>query len=382
MPYCWCLLIPFVCCVEIQSLIVPAPPGERGSFVCETFVSLAASSASGPASSSNSSLPASLIHSPTSVSSLPSHLTAILCLHGGGQTRHTWSGAALELARRLPVVVVTADLRGHGESFWGTDYSLTTYGKDVDYLVQSGGLSEARPLTDNHYTSSSSSAPSSPRRVVLVGASQGGLSIMMSSFAARAAGVVLVDIAPRIERAGCARIVGFMLGTSQRGFANVKEAVEAIAAYQPHREPPLESQVSRHLSWNASEQRYYWRWDPRFITSRCGLADSNQRLSPSEVEGALACFVEQMEEESARLDRAASRITSPCLIVRADQSDVLSQAGVQNLRELLPHADNVDVSNAHHMVVGDAADVFTGTICVWIGKVIAGNTSTTLRSNL
>ena len=37
--------------------------------------------------------------------------------HGGGQTRHSWSGTAVRLAEE-GWYAVTVDLRGHGESDW------------------------------------------------------------------------------------------------------------------------------------------------------------------------------------------------------------------------------------------------------------------------
>ena len=47
----------------------------------------------------------------------------------------------------------------------------------------------------------------------------------------------MVDIAPRIEPEGAARIVSFMRA-HPRGFAGLEEVAEAVAAYNPHRERP------------------------------------------------------------------------------------------------------------------------------------------------
>ncbi len=50
---------------------------------------------------------------------------AVLLLHGGGQTRHSWGGTAKALAKE-GFYAVSADLRGHGESDWDPtgDYSM------------------------------------------------------------------------------------------------------------------------------------------------------------------------------------------------------------------------------------------------------------------
>jgi pimeloyl-ACP methyl ester carboxylesterase len=45
---------------------------------------------------------------------------AVVLLHGGGQTRHSWSGAFQALAR-AGYYTVNIDARGHGESEWSAD---------------------------------------------------------------------------------------------------------------------------------------------------------------------------------------------------------------------------------------------------------------------
>ena len=44
----------------------------------------------------------------------------VLLMHGGGQTRHAWGGAAQTLAAN-GWRAVSLDLRGHGESEWAAD---------------------------------------------------------------------------------------------------------------------------------------------------------------------------------------------------------------------------------------------------------------------
>jgi hypothetical protein len=64
-------------------------------------------------------------------------------------------------------------------------------------------------------------------------------------------------------------------------------------------------------------------------------------------------------------------------LIRADSSDVVSAKSVSDLRSVVPHAESIDVSNAHHMVIADAADVFTGTIVGWMEKAIKKGTEQT-----
>jgi pimeloyl-ACP methyl ester carboxylesterase len=51
-------------------------------------------------------------------------------------------------------------------------------------------------------------------------------------------------------------------------------------------------------------------------------------------------------------------------------SDIVSEAGVQELRRLIPHAEVVDVAGAGHMVAGDANDVFNDAVIDFIERVL------------
>jgi pimeloyl-ACP methyl ester carboxylesterase len=48
-------------------------------------------------------------------------------------------------------------------------------------------------------------------------------------------------------------------------------------------------------------------------------------------------------------------------------SDVLSEEGVRQFRELVPRAEFVDVAGAGHMVAGDKNDVFNEAIVQFLG---------------
>src|SRR5690625_8006947 len=57
---------------------------------------------------------------------------AVVFLHGGGQTRRSWGGAAAAVAAR-GWQAVTVDLRGHGEADWADDgdYRGVSFAGDV-----------------------------------------------------------------------------------------------------------------------------------------------------------------------------------------------------------------------------------------------------------
>ena len=68
----------------------------------------------------------------------------VLLMHGGGQTRHAWGGAARTLAQR-GWYAVSIDLRGHGESDWSPDgaYHLDHFVADLRMVATSF---ETRPI--------------------------------------------------------------------------------------------------------------------------------------------------------------------------------------------------------------------------------------------
>ena len=65
-----------------------------------------------------------------------------------------------------------------------------------------------------------------------------------------------------------------------------------------------------------------------------------------------------MRYERAR--DAAAAITVPTMLVRGQQSHVVSEEGAKELLELIPTAKLIGVTGAGHMVAGDDNDVFSG----------------------
>ena len=171
----------------------------------------------------------------------------VLLLHGGGQTRFAWGSTPQALADR-GWRVYRVDMRGHGESEWPDDgdYSLWAFADDTRALA--------------------ASMPSLP---VLVGASLGGLSSMVAigeSDEPVARGLVLVDVAPTMEDQGKERIGEFMRANAITGFASLDEVADAIAAYNPHRPRPTDLSGLQKNVRLRDDGRWYWHWDPRFMT--------------------------------------------------------------------------------------------------------------------
>lgn len=259
----------------------------------------------------------------------------VLVWHGGGQTRHSW-GTTLTMLGGRGWRACSLDLRGHGDSDWAKDgdYTLDAFAGDV--------LAVARTFA---------TPPA------LVGASLGGISSLAAigehpdERVARA--LVLVDVAPRIEEAGRNRIGEFMMEHMESGFGSLDEVADAIQRYNPHRPRPtnlggLEKNLRRR-----ADGRWYWHWDPAFISGRLG--------GPDETRSSLV--------DPERLQAAARAIRVPTLLVRGRMSDLLSEEGAQELLELVPHAQLVDVAGAGHMVAGDRNDAFNDAVVAFLDAV-------------
>jgi pimeloyl-ACP methyl ester carboxylesterase len=263
----------------------------------------------------------------------PAH-PAVLLIHGGGQTRHSWGGTAAALAAE-GWYAVAYDQRGHGSSDRAPDrdYSKMRFAEDV--IDVAAAVREATGTPP-----------------VLVGASLGGLASLLAEGELApgcAAALVLVDITPRMEPDGVARIAGFMLAKVDEGFTSLQEAADAIAEYQPHRPPPRNLDgLAKNLRLDP-DGRWRWHWDPDFF------------LGPSPL-GA--------DREPGRFEAAARRLSVPTLLVRGRLSDLVSEETARELLELCPHAEFVDVSEAGHMVAGDRNDLFSDAVVRFLHRLL------------
>jgi pimeloyl-ACP methyl ester carboxylesterase len=247
----------------------------------------------------------------------------VILLHGGGQTRHAWSATFQTLAS-AGYRVIAYDSRGHGESSWSPDgiYSFSLRADDLRAIA----ADIVTPLA-------------------LVGASMGGITSMQAINAGlEVSALVLVDIVLRPRREGVQRVRDFM-ASRPRGFATLEEAVDAVAAYNPHRPRPADpSNLLRNLRHRA-DGRLYWHWDPRMVPADVG-----------------ADLVEM--EDIAR----GFKTRSPVMLVRGSDSDVVTDANAGAFLGLVPHAELRSVPGAGHMVVGDSNREFNDAIIDFLGR--------------
>jgi pimeloyl-ACP methyl ester carboxylesterase len=246
--------------------------------------------------------------------------------HGGGQTRHSWDKAELQLAG-AGYRAINYDLRGHGDSGWSPDgdYSIEIRARDLEAIAASA----ARPLA-------------------LVGASLGGITALVAAtHGLDIAALVLVDIVPKMSLAGANRIRSFMAANPD-GFASLEEAADTISAFYPARPRPKDlSGLNKNLRLHG-DGRFRWHWDPAMM--------QDMRGDPSHL--------------LAIMDRADWTDRVPTLLVRGMKSDIVDDDGVEDLRRCVPRLEIADIRGAGHMVAGDRNDEFNAAVIAFLTRVM------------
>src|SRR5262245_42129240 len=235
---------------------------------------------------------------------------AVLFLHGGCLTAHTWD--LICLALRGDYHCLALDQRGHGDSDWpaALEYGAQAHVGDVAGWVDHLGLA----------------------RFVLVGQSMGALNALAYAcrHAGRLAGVVAIDIGAEFRWTdGARRIVDF--STHDTELDSVEAFVGRALAFNPARDPRLLRRSLLHNLHRLPNGRFTWKYDPRPLRD----------------------FVEQVPRRFAEIRAAAHCITCPALVVRGARSDVIDHADAAALAAVLPNGRWVEVDGAGHTVQGD-----------------------------
>lgn len=255
---------------------------------------------------------------------------AVLFMHGGGQTRFSWGRAAQRFADQ-GYYALTLDLRGHGQSQWSPTGSY-----DIQHFVD-----DFNAVLDQ--------LPDNEQLPIVVGASLGGVTALLGVGNAQSPCVshlVLVDVVPKMNEEGKARITGFMRDNIE-GFDSHEHAAEAIARYLPHRPRPKDTSGLKKNLRTGDDGRYYWHWDPEFMSQD---KDINE------------------ESTKRRMEDASRKIAVPVLLVKGALSEIVDEEGLEHLRQLIPHVNVVDVSEAAHMVAGDNNDDFGAVVLQFLSK--------------
>lgn len=264
--------------------------------------------------------------------------TPVLLAHGFGQTRHAWDSTSAALAA-AGYRAIAYDARGHGKSDWNeahTPYCGKQFSDDL--IVVAGELSEPP---------------------VLVATSMGGLCGVMAE--ARWPGLfsamVLVNITPRWDTLGMARILTFMTANTA-GFDSLHNAADAISAYLPQC-PRKSEDALRKLLRQGELGRWYWHWDPRLPTELIG---------------------DDTAQQYAMIVEAAEHIRCPMLLVSDGRSELVTPRTMAESMSLVPHAQHVQIPLASHMLAGDDNPAFTSTVLHYLDSLTTDDAATSLTT--
>jgi len=244
----------------------------------------------------------------------------LLLIHGAAQTAHSWDEVAPDLACDHHVLAI--DQRGHGDSDWapGARYRREDFVADIRAFLDDRGWREA----------------------TLVALSLGGLNSL--AFAAahpdRVRGLVVVDVAPTVARAG-RDAVKSQLAVSD--FATFDEAVERALAFNPRRSRGnIEGRLRHALRQNA-DGRWTYKYDPTIA-------------GPG------------LESDFEELWESVRRVRRPTLLVRGGQSDILAEETVDRFLRELPGSEAAVVPGAGHSVMGDNPQGFLAALRPFLSR--------------
>jgi len=237
----------------------------------------------------------------------------LLLLHGSAQTAHSWDEVAPDLARDHHIIAL--DQRGHGDTDWapGGAYRREDFVEDVGTFLDHRGWPSA----------------------AVMGLSMGGLNAL--AFAAerpeRVHGLVVVDIAPRVERAG-GEAIRAQLTTYE--FASFEEAVDSAHRFNPRRSLENIRDRLQHALRRKPDGRWTYKFDPAIV----------------------ARFREDMEG----LWTDVRRVRCPALLVRGAESPILAAESARRFQDECPGATVAQVPGAGHSVMGDNPSGFLAAV--------------------
>jgi esterase len=231
----------------------------------------------------------------------------IVCVHGYTGSADAFSALARRLEDRYRILAL--DVRGHGESAWSPTGSYR-------YADQAGDLAGfADHLGLEKFT--------------LIGTSMGGIIAMAyaAEHGQRLLGLVINDIGPDAE-AGSQRITQ-MVGSRPDEFATLEDAMAYRRAASPilaARSPEDQRELALGVLRRGAGGKWGWKMDPAYIRQR----------------------VEHGPPARPPLWPALQALACPTLVVWGKESDVLSEAQVLRMVDVLPRGELVSVPGIGH----------------------------------
>jgi esterase len=254
-------------------------------------------------------------------SAKPNAQTLVL-LHGYTGHARSWDAFAEAMSTRYRVLAL--DQRGHGQTQWAppTAYDTSEMVTDLEVFAAALGLTN----------------------FVLLGLSMGGLVSIgyAGTRPARLGKVVIVDIAPEIDVEGLKRIQSGVVRSDV--FASREEAFKRARQDNPI---PPEDQLRHRIDYSLmrrTDGSYTYRYDR-------ALRDPNNPRK-----GIPA-------EEGWRL---VANIDVPALLIRGEQSDILSAAVAARMAAAIPDCRLIEIAGSGHPVPLDKPDEFLAAVSTFL----------------
>jgi len=243
----------------------------------------------------------------------------MLLVHGLQDCTHNWDVFAASMAKDYHVLAL--DHRGHGDSQWSSEaaYKLKDYVDDIIGFIDELNL----------------------RNIVYVGHSAGGRNAMVytASHPDKIKRLVIVDIDPLGFNPESARSVG-----SYQSEPDEWDSVEAVVERLRQRAPQTPAEILRHHALHMTRDlpggRRIWKRDRAMLPVY----------------------------ERPELWSYYQKIKCPTLIVRGEDSAILTSEVAQEMVRVLPGAKLVELKGAGHWCYNDNLTDFEAAVREFLGK--------------
>lgn len=251
---------------------------------------------------------------------------ALVLLHGFQSNAHTWDTFSQAVAETYHVLAL--DQRGHGDTSWapGGDYAPEAFIRDIVGFVDRLELAPA----------------------VLIGHSMGGrhAAMVAADYPSLASKVVIVDTPAELPPDILAMFANQPESDEippPETFESFEEVIASGAAQYPLTPEAELRHANYHNLSRAADGKWRWRWDPALLIRR--------RLN-----------------RSLRMDLYTymQRVQCPALLLRGQESPLLTPEVARKMVRTLPQARLVEIAGAAHTVNADNAPEFNAVTTAFL----------------
>ena len=243
---------------------------------------------------------------------------SLVLLHGFQSNAHTWDTFSQAMANTYHVLAL--DQRGHGDTDWAPDgdYTPDAFIRDIVGFIDALNV-----------------APT-----MLVGHSMGGrhAAMVAADYPDKATKVVIVDTPAEMPPAILEMIAQQPASDTPpepEVFDSFEDVIRSGIAQYPLTPEAELRHANYHNLYRGADGKWRWRWDLTLLESR--------RLN-----------------RSLQLDLYPylQRVQCPALLIRGQQSPLLTPDIAQKMVQHLPHGRLVEIPDTAHTVNADKADAF------------------------